>query len=326
MQRPAFTNPPPAHSPPLHHPVPQHVSTVPMMRSPPPPVPMQQQSGSYGNPYHPQAPQGAPPAAMHQPYGNFLNDPTAQMGYQVGKTAFNAGQEYMEQNLNRYLNVSALKHYFNVSNSYVLNKIFLVLFPWRHKPWSRKQAMSASGQESIFLPPREDMNSPDMYIPLMSLVTYILISTTLAGIRGAFHPEILGLTATTAIAIVVFEILGLKLGCYLLNISNESQLLDLVAYSGYKFVGIIATLVIGEIVNGGRGTGGWVGWTVFTYTFLANAFFLLRSLKYVLLPESTGDNTRGALTVARSQRNRRTQFLFVYSYVIQFIFMWILSR
>jgi hypothetical protein len=31
-------------------------------------------------------------------------------------------------------------------------------------------------------------------------------------------------------------------------------------------------------------------------------------------------------TVARSQRNRRTQFLFVYSYVIQFIFMWVLSR
>jgi hypothetical protein len=31
-------------------------------------------------------------------------------------------------------------------------------------------------------------------------------------------------------------------------------------------------------------------------------------------------------TVARSQRNRRTQFLFIYSYVIQFIFMWVLSR
>lgn len=31
-------------------------------------------------------------------------------------------------------------------------------------------------------------------------------------------------------------------------------------------------------------------------------------------------------TVARSQRNRRTQFLFLYSYIVQFIFMWILSR
>jgi protein transport protein YIF1 len=62
---------------------------------------------------------------------------------------------------------------------------------------------------------------------------------------------------------------------YLLGINNESQLLDLVAYSGYKFVGIIVTLVVSEVWNRGGGTGGWVGWTVFTYTFLANAFFLV---------------------------------------------------
>ena len=110
----------------------------------------------------------------------------------------------------------------------------------------------------------------------MAFVTYILLSTLLAGLRGAFHPELLGLTATTAFAVVIFEILGLKLGCYLLSISNESQLLDLVAYSGYKFVGIIVTLVVSEILNRGRGTGGWIGWTMFTYTFLANAFFLVR--------------------------------------------------
>lgn len=115
-----------------------------------------------------------------------------------------------------------------------------------------------------------------MYIPVMAFVTYILLSTLLAGLRGAFHPELLGLAATTAFAVVIFEILGLKLGCYLLSISNESQLLDLVAYSGYKFVGIIVTLVVSQIMNGGRGTGGWIGWTVFTYTFLANAFFLVR--------------------------------------------------
>ena len=32
-------------------------------------------------------------------FGGLINDPTAQMGYQVGKTALNAGQEYMEQNV-----------------------------------------------------------------------------------------------------------------------------------------------------------------------------------------------------------------------------------
>jgi protein transport protein YIF1 len=108
----------------------------------------------------------------------------------------------------------------------------------------------------------------------MAFVTYILLSTLLAGLRGAFQPELLGYTATTAFAIVIFEILGLKLGCYLLSISNESQLLDLVAYSGYKFVGIIVTLALSGIINRGQSTRGW-GWLIFGYAFLANAFFLV---------------------------------------------------
>ncbi|KAL9095999.1 MAG: hypothetical protein Q9163_006467 [Psora crenata] len=161
----------------------------------------------------------------------------------------------------------------------------------------------------------------------MAIVTYILLSTLLAGLRGAFKPEIMAQTTSTAFLIVVLEILGLKFGTYILSISNDSQLLDLVAYSGYKFVGVIVTLVIAELVNHGAGTGGWAGWSVFAYTFLANAFFLLRSLKYVLLPDAAGGAPGGGMqTVARAQRNRRTQFLFLYSYLVQFLFMWLLSR
>jgi hypothetical protein len=178
---------------------------------------------------------------------------------------------------NKWIPVSALKHYFNVSNSYVINKLFIVLFPWRHRPWSRQQRLH-NGQEGTYLPPREDTNSPDMYIPVMGFVTYILLSTLLAGLRGAFHPELLGSAATWAFLIVFFEILVIRLAIYLLSINNESQLLDLVAYSGYKFVGINVTLVLGEIWNRGGGTGGWFGNTVFAYTYLANAFFLVSAL------------------------------------------------
>lgn len=227
--------------------------------------------------------------------------------------------------INRYVNVGVLKHYFNVSNSYVLSKLFLVLFPWRHKPWSRKQTVGPAGQEGWYLPPRDDINSPDMYIPVMSVVTYILLSTLVAGLRGQFQPELLGYTASVALAVVGVEILGLKLGCYLLSISNTSQLLDLVAYSGYKFVGVIATIAVAELVNGGKGTGGWIGWSLFLYTFLANSLFLMRSLKYVLLPESSADS-RPMQTDTRAKRNQRTQFLFFYSYGVQLLFMWILSR
>lgn len=111
----------------------------------------------------------------------------------------------------------------------------------------------------------------------MALVTYILLSTLIAGLRGQFQPELLGYTATTGLVVVIVEIVALKLGCYLLSISSQSQLFDLIAYSGYKFVAIIVTIVVAELVNGGKGTGGWVGWLVFLYTFLANSLFLVRA-------------------------------------------------
>ncbi|KAL8865685.1 MAG: hypothetical protein Q9174_006756, partial [Haloplaca sp. 1 TL-2023] len=187
------------------------------MRSPPPP--QSQSNSNYGSPYGGQAgAQGEGGGAFAPAFGGFMNDGTAQMGYQVGKSAFNAGQEIFEQNVNRYVSIPALKHYFNVSTPYVLRKLLLVLFPWRHKPWSREQRPSnttsadASTYNYYFLPPRDDINSPDMYIPVMAFVTYILLSTLLAGLRGAFHPEVMGLTATTAFVVVMVEILGLKFG------------------------------------------------------------------------------------------------------------------
>lgn len=224
-----------------------------------------------------------------------MNDPTAQLGFQMGKSAVDAGQQYAEQTVhspilsqissisntqtsqfNRFVSISALKHYFNVSNRYVLSKLTIVLFPWRHRPWSRQQARSNDGQGTMeFLPPREDVNSPDMYIPLMAFVTYILLSTLIAGLNGKFKPELLGITFSNASVIIVLELLLLWLGRYFLNISSESQIYDLIAYSGYKFVGVIVTIAVAAVVNRGQGTGGWVGWTVFAYTFMANAFFLV---------------------------------------------------
>ncbi|KAK5128991.1 hypothetical protein LTR85_000324 [Meristemomyces frigidus] len=355
MQRPHYSAPP-ADSPPLHHPVPQHVSTVPQLRSPPPPV--SQNSYGYGQspPQGQQQQNGQAAGAgaggyMHPAFGGFMNDPTAQMGLQMGQSAMKVGQEYMEQNINRFVNVSALKHYFNVTNRYVLTKLLIVLFPWRHRPWSRQQSrMDPSGKGAEFLPPREDVNSPDMYIPLMAFVTYVLLSTLIAGLNGRFEPQLLGITFSNASIIIILELVFLWLGRYLLSINSESQIYDLVAYSGYKFVGVIVTIAIAAIFNRGQGTGGWVGWTVFAYTFMANAFFLpdyvlrlfrahfgypiphkltslpqLRSLKYVLLPSDNSPGNPTMNPIARSQRTTRTYFLFGYSYVVQFVFMWWLS-
>ncbi|KAH9874886.1 hypothetical protein J1614_004373 [Plenodomus biglobosus] len=321
---------------PVHHPIPQHVSTVPQLRSPPPPQPPSQPHSAYGYGQHGGGmPQQQGGYNTHPSFSGFINDPTAQLGFQMGKSAVDAGQHYVEQNIGRFVSVSALKHYFNVTNIYVLAKLRIILFPWWHRPWSRQQRHSpdpAVVSSSLYLPPREDVNSPDMYIPTMALVTYILLSTLLAGLRGQFNPELLGYTATLAISVTLLEILIIRTGTFLLAISNSSQLLDLVAYSGYKFVHVIVSLLLSRL-TGWLGFGSaWVSWVIFLYCFGANAFFLLRSLRYVLLPDQggqsmgVGGNAAAGYTVQKSQKSRRTQFLFVYSYVVQFGFMVWLSR
>lgn len=45
---------------------------------------MPQQQGGYG---------------AQVPFGNFINDPTAQLGLNLSKNAMDAGQQYMEQNV-----------------------------------------------------------------------------------------------------------------------------------------------------------------------------------------------------------------------------------
>lgn len=82
--------------------VPQHVSTVPHLRSPPPPASQNAQAqGGYGYGQSPPQPQGAGGVNYMQNFmsGNFANDPNAQMGFQIGKSAVMAGQEYVEQNV-----------------------------------------------------------------------------------------------------------------------------------------------------------------------------------------------------------------------------------
>lgn len=52
--------------------------------------------GSSGTPYQQQ---GGNTGNVFGSYGQFMNDPTAQVAAQFGQTAFKHGQEYVEQNV-----------------------------------------------------------------------------------------------------------------------------------------------------------------------------------------------------------------------------------
>ncbi|EJD02954.1 protein transporter yif1 [Fomitiporia mediterranea MF3/22] len=346
--------------PPLQHPVPTHPAFIPEPPSTPnSPGGYMRFSGSpsnqavppanyYGHGQHAQPtrpnqpqphgtayassqfqayPQGhGPPPPPHQqplPQGiDFtqwgVNPATAQLGMQLGQSAVAAGQEYVQKNFGSHIPVSLLKHHFNVSNSYVIRKLQLVLFPWRHKRWTRANRPTEQGQAQ-WLPPRDDINSPDLYIPVMAFVTYILLAALYSGIQAKFHPEILGRVATRALVVVLVEFGFIKLGCYLLNISGSSQVTDLFAYSGYKFVGVVTTVLFAF-----PSASKTVYLAAFIYSFSANGFFLLRALKYVVLPDPR-DTSQHVGTLSPGQRSRRIWFLFAIA-LSQFLYMGILVR
>jgi len=61
----------------------------------------QSQNGyGYGAPQQQQQQQmGGAGFNTHPAFGGFMNDQTAQMGFQLGKSAIGAGQDYVEQNV-----------------------------------------------------------------------------------------------------------------------------------------------------------------------------------------------------------------------------------
>lgn len=287
-----------------------------------------------------------------------VDNATAQLGMQLGSSAVAAGHEYVQKNL-QFFPKAAVKHHFNVSNSYVIHKLKLVLFPWTHKPWGRRKAVNASHTYSHsqtypsgspyppsqyypqqtaatsppqgappgdlapeeFLPPRDDINSPDLYIPSMAMVTYILVSAIQKGLGGGFDPKVLGETFSVSILILFVDICFVKTGTFLLSVPPSAQvsLVDLVAYGGYKFVGVTAT-VLTSFLNLGK----MVYTLVFLYTFLANGFFLLRALRPLLLPPAHSTPSTG-MGRDSDPRRRRIAFLFVEA-CIQIVWMWILVR
>ncbi|KAJ3040501.1 hypothetical protein HDV00_010810 [Rhizophlyctis rosea] len=268
-------------------------------------------------------PHGVPTFFGQEFINEFQGNAATQLGMQLGTKAFAQVQENVNQNLNRWVNIPQLKYYFNVSNSYVLHKIALLLFPFRHQPWSRLVRRSEqSGQMEGYKPPREDLNAPDLYIPVMSFVTYILVVGIQLGLKAsnqkvvdavagkAFSPDVLAGTGTTAFFVILCEVLFIKLGCYLLNVTSDAGFLDLIAYCGYKFIGIITTYIAKIFLPT------WAVWSVFAYVMMCLGFFTLRTLKYIVLPESINP-------VVHPMRKRRINFLFIVA-LVQILLSWLL--
>ncbi|XP_042271046.1 protein YIF1B isoform X3 [Thunnus maccoyii] len=170
---------------------------------------------------------------------SLLSDPMSNLAMAYGSSLASQGREMVDKNLDRFIPISKLKYYFAVDTVYVGKKLGLLVFPYMHENWE------VSYQQDTPVAPRFDVNAPDLYIPAMGFITYVLVAGLALGTQDRFSPELLGVQASSAFVWLIMEVLAVLLSLYLVTVNTDLTTIDLLAFSGYKYVGMIVGVVAG---------------------------------------------------------------------------------
>jgi len=274
-----------------------------------------QPQGGYGGGYGYPPPGGggaAAPPPVAPAYGGMpgipgqqmFQDPMmANMAMSYGSNMANQGKDFVESQMGKYVNMAKMKYYFAVDTPYVLKKLRLLFFPFTHTDWSVHYEQEEPVQ------PRLEINAPDLYIPAMAVVTYILVAGLCLGLQERFSPEVLGIQASSAVVWLVLEIALITATLYITSIKTNIGAWDLLAFSSYKYVGMIVSLIAGLILE----TMGY--YCVLAYCSLAILVFIFRSLRWQVQGSMDGF----------SAGNKRRLYLLLFITGIQPLMMWWLT-
>ncbi|XP_052008540.1 protein YIF1B isoform X2 [Xyrauchen texanus] len=238
----------------------------------------------------------------------FLSDPMSNLAMAYGSSLASHGKEMMDKNLDRFIPISKLKYYFAVDTVYVGKKLGLLVFPYMHQNWE------VSYQQDTPVAPRFDINAPDLYIPVMGFITYILIAGLALGTQNRFSPEILGIQASSALVWLIIEVLAVLLSLYLVTVNTDLTTIDLVAFSGYKYVGMIVGVVAGLLF-------GRTGYYLTLLWCCASMFvFMIRTLRLKILSEAAAEGR-----LVRGAKNQLRMYLTMAIAAAQPVFMYWLT-
>lgn len=114
---------------------------------------------------------------------HLLGDPMANVAMAYGSSIASQGKDMVHKELHRFVSMNKLKYFFAVDTAYVAKKLGLLVFPYTHQNWELRYS------RDVPLPPRQDLNAPDLYIPAMAFVTYVLLAGMALGIQQRFSPR-----------------------------------------------------------------------------------------------------------------------------------------
>lgn len=153
-----------------------------------------------------------------------LENPLAQMGYEYSK---NQIQNIISTSQNSYFQFFGEKArvYFDIDQEVIFKKILFVIFPFRI------ESSTDSEQETLC-----NTYRPELYLPLMSLVTFVMISCLrLIFSGGKILPGSIVHEVFQCFLFTFFECLLGKIAIFF-GASLSVPYFDIVSFCGYKYV------------------------------------------------------------------------------------------
>nr|XP_033809489.1 protein YIF1B isoform X2 [Geotrypetes seraphini] len=242
------------------------------------------------------------------PVQDFLSNHMSNLAVTYGSNLANQGKEIVDKNIERFIPVTKLKYYFAVDTIYVSKKLGLLMFPYMHRDWEVRY------QQDTPVAPRFDINAPDLYIPAMGFITYILVAGLALGTQNRFSPEILGVQASSALIWLVIEVLAILFSLYLVTVNTDLTTVDLIAFSGYKYVGMIVGVLSGLLF------GKIIYYVVLGWCCIASFVFTIRTLRLKILSEAAAEGV-----LVRGARNQLRMYLTMAIAAVQPVFMYWLT-
>lgn len=188
-----------------------------------------------------------------------IDDECPEMEIELGKEALKRSAEYVNIGMEKMpfekVSFRSLRKYFEIDNVFVARKLLLIVFPFNNSGW------------------RDDgdgLTRPELYIPMMSFISYILLRMLYLGVEGAFSPERFGIVFSRLMFLEMICVMVMKMAGYFVDVHLD--VVDMVCYDGYKYV---AMVVLGLMMM----CGGYVRMIVSVYVYVSFFVFLSRSMK-----------------------------------------------
>jgi hypothetical protein len=211
---------------------------------------------------------------------NNFNDQIGRMGMQMG---VNYLQSQFEQrfkqtpSISDYIFTDNIRRYFDVDNSYVLKKLFKIVVPFlksKEEDYSQPSGWNDAdyGMTKTEEHHHRTLLSPDLYIPLMSFMTFILMVCLSMGYRNEFRPELISNYTINCMFFAILEMLLYKLILLIVRVKTLS-LLDIIAFLNYKFVGLCLVLLAKFLI------GGWITTGITVYFSISFVYYMYAELR-----------------------------------------------